>query len=377
MTAFEVLDPHHSLTVTASATVHTDRSPAGPPVMRWEEHAQRRRGRPAHRVPRAARAGGPARGPRAIGPRDRRRERPPRARRRARSARSSTARSSTSPGRPRSTPSPPTPGPSGRACARTWPTSRSVPCARSASPRATSRATCTRKPEPVVGEPVSGESHAWVEWWDDGWRGFDPTNDTEPGDRHVIVATGPRLQRREAALGDLLRLRHLADVRRRPGHPPPVAHRRTRWCTPERCRAGWDRAARRTRRTPAPNGRQTTVATTGTAKTQGRRQEPPRRPRQEVHTGEEGTRPRRRRQEVTRQEGARPKSPPPRRPRATRPPQRSPPRRRQPAKKSPANKAQATKPANKATSAAAERARLDDRSIEQIARRPRIVWSER
>ena len=44
--------------------------------------------------------------------------------------------------------------------------------------------------DPVVGEPVSGESHAWVEWWDDGWRGFDPTNDTEPGDRHVIVALG-------------------------------------------------------------------------------------------------------------------------------------------------------------------------------------------
>ena len=44
--------------------------------------------------------------------------------------------------------------------------------------------------DPVIGEPVSGESHAWVEWWDEGWRGFDPTNDTEPGDRHVIVATG-------------------------------------------------------------------------------------------------------------------------------------------------------------------------------------------
>ena len=28
VTAFEVLDPHQSLTVTASATVHTDRSPA-------------------------------------------------------------------------------------------------------------------------------------------------------------------------------------------------------------------------------------------------------------------------------------------------------------------------------------------------------------
>ena len=44
--------------------------------------------------------------------------------------------------------------------------------------------------EPEIGVPAKGESHAWVEWWDDGWRGFDPTNDTEPGDRHVIVATG-------------------------------------------------------------------------------------------------------------------------------------------------------------------------------------------
>jgi transglutaminase-like putative cysteine protease len=41
-----------------------------------------------------------------------------------------------------------------------------------------------------VGETFAGESHAWVEWWDDGWHGFDPTNDREPGDRWVIVATG-------------------------------------------------------------------------------------------------------------------------------------------------------------------------------------------
>jgi transglutaminase-like putative cysteine protease len=43
---------------------------------------------------------------------------------------------------------------------------------------------------PVVGEPVIGESHAWVEWWDDGWHPFDPTNDHEPCDRYVTVATG-------------------------------------------------------------------------------------------------------------------------------------------------------------------------------------------
>jgi transglutaminase-like putative cysteine protease len=46
------------------------------------------------------------------------------------------------------------------------------------------------KPDPVPGEPVIGESHAWVEWWDDGWHAFDPTNDGEPGDRYVVIATG-------------------------------------------------------------------------------------------------------------------------------------------------------------------------------------------
>ena len=42
----------------------------------------------------------------------------------------------------------------------------------------------------VVGETVRGESHAWVEWWDGDWEGYDPTNDTRPGERHVVVATG-------------------------------------------------------------------------------------------------------------------------------------------------------------------------------------------
>ena len=42
----------------------------------------------------------------------------------------------------------------------------------------------------VVGETVSGESHAWVEWWDDGWRAWDIANAVEPLDQHVVVATG-------------------------------------------------------------------------------------------------------------------------------------------------------------------------------------------
>jgi transglutaminase-like putative cysteine protease len=44
--------------------------------------------------------------------------------------------------------------------------------------------------DPQVGETVVGESHAWIEWWDGEWVGFDPTNDLEPGDRHVVVARG-------------------------------------------------------------------------------------------------------------------------------------------------------------------------------------------
>ena len=43
---------------------------------------------------------------------------------------------------------------------------------------------------PLTGVSVAGESHAWVEWWDATWRGFDPTNDQHVGDRHVLIATG-------------------------------------------------------------------------------------------------------------------------------------------------------------------------------------------
>jgi len=44
--------------------------------------------------------------------------------------------------------------------------------------------------DPVIGETVRGESHAWVEWWDGTWHGWDPTNNTAPGERHIVVATG-------------------------------------------------------------------------------------------------------------------------------------------------------------------------------------------
>lgn len=44
--------------------------------------------------------------------------------------------------------------------------------------------------EPEIGETVTGESHAWVEWYDDDWVPFDPTNDQVPGERHVVIAVG-------------------------------------------------------------------------------------------------------------------------------------------------------------------------------------------
>ncbi|WP_084130722.1 transglutaminase family protein [Demequina sp. NBRC 110055] len=46
------------------------------------------------------------------------------------------------------------------------------------------------KRDAQIGETVAGESHAWVEWWTGEWTGFDPTNDREVGDHHVIVGRG-------------------------------------------------------------------------------------------------------------------------------------------------------------------------------------------
>lgn len=42
----------------------------------------------------------------------------------------------------------------------------------------------------VVGIPVEGQSHAWVEWWTGEWCAFDPTNGISADRRHVLVARG-------------------------------------------------------------------------------------------------------------------------------------------------------------------------------------------
>ncbi len=45
-------------------------------------------------------------------------------------------------------------------------------------------------PDAQVGVPVAGESHAWVEWFAGSWQGYDPTNNIEIGERHVLVGRG-------------------------------------------------------------------------------------------------------------------------------------------------------------------------------------------
>lgn len=44
--------------------------------------------------------------------------------------------------------------------------------------------------DPVVGETVAGDSRAWLEWWDDGWQAFDPSTDTAPNNRYVAIGHG-------------------------------------------------------------------------------------------------------------------------------------------------------------------------------------------
>jgi transglutaminase-like putative cysteine protease len=45
-------------------------------------------------------------------------------------------------------------------------------------------------PDAGIGETVTGQSHAWVEWWDGVWTPHDPTNGKPVGVEHVVVARG-------------------------------------------------------------------------------------------------------------------------------------------------------------------------------------------
>lgn len=41
-----------------------------------------------------------------------------------------------------------------------------------------------------IGTTVTGESHAWIEWWTGEWFGYDPTNRVRAGDHHVVLGRG-------------------------------------------------------------------------------------------------------------------------------------------------------------------------------------------
>jgi transglutaminase-like putative cysteine protease len=189
VTAFEVLDPHQSLTVTASATVATDRIPSGDPTMSWEEirrpevadvHTEfltlPERVQPTSDLVALTREISEA----SATPSDAARAVCGLVNKEVEYVSGSTTVDAFA--------------------AHSW-TERTGVCqdmAHIAIGALRSTGIPARyvsgylhpKVDPEIGVPARGESHAWVEWWDDGWRGFDPTNDTEPGDRHVIVATG-------------------------------------------------------------------------------------------------------------------------------------------------------------------------------------------
>jgi transglutaminase-like putative cysteine protease len=48
--------------------------------------------------------------------------------------------------------------------------------------------------EAAVGEVVTGESHAWVEWWVGQWVPYDPTNGIPVADHHVVLGRGREYQ---------------------------------------------------------------------------------------------------------------------------------------------------------------------------------------
>ena len=45
-------------------------------------------------------------------------------------------------------------------------------------------------PDAPLGQPVRGESHAWVEWYSGTWRAFDSTSGRPVGAHHVAVGRG-------------------------------------------------------------------------------------------------------------------------------------------------------------------------------------------
>jgi transglutaminase-like putative cysteine protease len=44
--------------------------------------------------------------------------------------------------------------------------------------------------EPLIGDVVEGQSHAWVQYFSGSWTGIDPTNGVRETERHIIVGHG-------------------------------------------------------------------------------------------------------------------------------------------------------------------------------------------
>ncbi|MER5432051.1 transglutaminase family protein [Streptomyces sp. NPDC002588] len=44
--------------------------------------------------------------------------------------------------------------------------------------------------EAELHRPVAGQSHAWIEYWAGDWHGYDPTNRTRADESHVVVGRG-------------------------------------------------------------------------------------------------------------------------------------------------------------------------------------------
>jgi transglutaminase-like putative cysteine protease len=45
-------------------------------------------------------------------------------------------------------------------------------------------------PSAEPGDEITGQSHAWVEYWTGAWNACDPTNGAPVGEQHVVVAAG-------------------------------------------------------------------------------------------------------------------------------------------------------------------------------------------
>ena len=187
VTAFEVLDPHEELTVTAVATVHVLRGEPAAPVLGWADLAAREVADgyaeyltvpdalevPADLAARVVEL----------------REDTPGATAAAvcRLVHEQVEHVAVTPSRASGSPRP---GSAGRARPRT---SRDLTIAALRGFGLPARYVGGyRHPDPsaAVGEELASAPHAWVEWWDDGWRAHDPAYGCEVADAHVVVGVG-------------------------------------------------------------------------------------------------------------------------------------------------------------------------------------------